>query len=210
MAHLRLFLDAAHYGLQGTRQLQPPLADRNEYAGGPDLGHRVGHLVVALSAKGQDSRTNLVAVPEITLQAAEAAVQERVRSVRAELEELLARPDVPDSSLAQAFGEASELFLVYDLAEAARACLRNAVSLAPETMRWHYLLATLDELEARRRAEASPPWLTMRRAAAILVLGVLFTASVWFGWSQLSFESRARTLAVATWRGAGGELASGQ
>ncbi len=112
---------------------------------------------------GQASRSSLAAVPEVTLQAAEPAVQERVRSVREELLRMLARPDVPDQTLAQAFGEAGELFLIYDLTDAARACLRNATTLAPDTMRWHYLLATLDELEARM-SEAAEGY---RRAAQL-------------------------------------------
>ncbi len=104
------------------------------------------------TASSETSRPETV--PEPSLVGMEEAVQQQLRGARADLDELVARPDAVPGRLAPAFGDLGRLYLAYDLVEPAAACLRNAWRLAPAEFRWPYLLAGLYQNE-RRLEEAS-------------------------------------------------------
>jgi len=78
-----------------------------------------------------------VALPD-TSSAAEPVqkqIRERYQSLQAALER-----QAPPSELATAFGEMGKLFMAAEYYDAADTCLRNARQLAPNDMRWPYLL----------------------------------------------------------------------
>lgn len=79
-------------------------------------------------------------VPDPALDALEAPIREQLRERRQGLDALVAREWVPPAELGTAFGEMGQLYLVYNLRQAATACFENARALLPQDHRWpHYL-----------------------------------------------------------------------
>lgn len=70
----------------------------------------------------------------------EAAIQEQLRAVRATLEPMIAETPTDQEELAEAYGNAGQVYLVYSLVDSSQACFFNAATLAPEEFRWNYYL----------------------------------------------------------------------
>ena len=90
----------------------------------------------------------LLPVPDVNLRGVDAAVRAQIEEQRQLLDEALAAgpPSAEEAGqLGLLFGEAGQLYLVYDLLPAARACLANAAELQPRNFRWRYLLGSAAE-----------------------------------------------------------------
>lgn len=90
----------------------------------------------------------LVPVPEVDLRGVDEAVRSQIAEQRDLLDDALAggSSTADDAGrLGLLFGEAGQLYLVYDLLSAARACLANAAELQPGNFRWRYLLGSAAE-----------------------------------------------------------------
>lgn len=88
-------------------------------------------------------REELLPVPEPVLDTMKAETREALEQARAELDELLARPDVDTGELADAFRRLGNRYYVNKMREAAKACYRNAESLAPGHFATIYLLGVV-------------------------------------------------------------------
>jgi tetratricopeptide (TPR) repeat protein len=109
-------------------------------------------LLLSLSATGIRAQTEvmdrLVPVPEVDLRGVDEAVRTQIAEQRKLLDDALAAGAPTTDSAAQLgllFGEAGQLYLVYDLLPPARACLANAAELQPRNFRWRYLLGSAAE-----------------------------------------------------------------
>ncbi len=130
-----------------------------------------------------EGRPPLLPVPEVDLRGVDDAVREQLEQQRELLEAALGEAENMEAEqLGLLFGDAGQLYLVYDLLPAARACLANAAALQPTNFRWRYLLASaaehLGELEAAveeydRAAELQPddPPVAIRLGRVHLALG---------------------------------------
>ncbi len=90
----------------------------------------------------------LAPVPEVDLRGVDEAVRSQIAEQRDLLDDALAggSPTADNADqLGLLFGEAGQLYLVYDLLLPARACLANAAELQPENFRWRYLLGSAAE-----------------------------------------------------------------
>lgn len=102
---------------------------------------------VAVRAQTETAGT-LLPIPVVDLRGVDEAVRTQIEEQRRLLEEALAAgpPAEEDAArLGLLFGEAGQLYLVYDLLPAARACLANAAELQPQSFRWRYLLGSAAE-----------------------------------------------------------------
>lgn len=86
---------------------------------------------------------DLLSVAEPSLTMLETSVQGQLRQEREELEEVLRDPGTERQTLGAAFGRMGQLYLVYDVVEAAEPCLINASRLLPEDFRWPHYLGSL-------------------------------------------------------------------
>ncbi len=103
-------------------------------------------VVPALGAVGRQApATDLAPVPHPPLDSMEDGVRAPLAEVRRALEAQQAKDEGDPEILGHAFGELGELYLVYDLTEAAAAGLENARRLLPGQDRWPFLLGTLYE-----------------------------------------------------------------
>ncbi len=109
-------------------------------------------LVLSLAAVDLRAQTEitdrLVPVPEVDLRGVDEAVRDQVAEQRQLLDDALATgaPTAANADqLGLLFGEAGQLYLVYDLLPPARACLANAAELQPRNFRWRYLLGSAAE-----------------------------------------------------------------
>ena len=109
-------------------------------------------LLLTLAAVGLGAQTEvterLVAVPEVDLRGVDEPVRAQIAEQRKLLDDALAAgaPSAEDADqLGLLFGEAGQLYLVYDLLPPARACLANAADLQPRNFRWRYLLGSAAE-----------------------------------------------------------------
>ncbi|MCG8460867.1 MAG: tetratricopeptide repeat protein [Holophagales bacterium] len=101
-------------------------------------------------------------VPVPSLESFEPAVREQLGEAQAAVDEGLGsagdgalRPgSAPAVELADAFGRAGRLYLFYDRADAAEACLVNAATLEPAEFAWHYYLGSLYQDDGRLGAAA--------------------------------------------------------
>lgn len=105
--------------------------------------------LAAGACRGGDPRAELVPVPMPELAAVEPGVRAQITGEKAALDRLLADPDTSDEELATAYGELALVFLTYELSEPAEAALANAVTLAPDELRWQYLTGYLHKLRGR-------------------------------------------------------------
>jgi tetratricopeptide (TPR) repeat protein len=97
------------------------------------------------------SAATLQSLPAIDTAKMEPAVRQQVNEAVAAA---TAAAHLPPIAAAQSFGQSGKVFLAYNLAEAARACFENAVSLAANDPRWSYYAAVAAQgtgkLEAAR------------------------------------------------------------
>ncbi|HEX6861811.1 MAG TPA: tetratricopeptide repeat protein [Thermoanaerobaculia bacterium] len=126
----------------------------------------------------------LLPVPPADTAGMEPAVKEQLEADRKALAEAIARSPAGSRQLAEAYGRCGQLHTLYKLNDTARACLENAVRLAPGDVRWTYSLGALlqalgdfEGAEARlaRAQELRPedPALRIRLGEARLQLGRL-------------------------------------
>ncbi len=146
-------------------------------------------LVFALAAPGLQAQTDvndrLVPVPEVDLRGVDEAVRTQIAEQRKLLDNALAAgaPTTDHAvQLGSLFGEAGQLYLVYDLLPPARACLANAAELQPRNFRWRYLLGSAAEhlgqleeavaaYEQARTLEPDDPATAIRLGRVYLELG---------------------------------------
>jgi tetratricopeptide (TPR) repeat protein len=98
-------------------------------------------LALLLAARLAAEHQSLLPVPKPDLSRLEPAVQDQLRSMRAQADAVLARAQLSDSERASAYGELGRLYHAYDIWDVAEICYRNAASLAPRAFDWLYLLA---------------------------------------------------------------------
>lgn len=119
------------------------------------------HLVVLLAvlvirvAAGTSSLAeddSLVPIPWPDDAAMETAIQEQLRAVRAALEPMIADPESSRTELAEAYGNAGQVYLVYSLVDSSQACLYNAATLAPEEFRWNFYLGRTNQEDGKPQA----------------------------------------------------------
>lgn len=91
----------------------------------------------------------LVPVPEPALEDLEPAVAEQLAAAREQLTSYFSHPQATPAGQAEAYGELGRLYHAYGLAAPAEAAYRNAQVLAPDDVRWAYLLAYLLQREGR-------------------------------------------------------------
>ncbi len=118
----------------------------------PRRATAVACVLLTLAAVGLGAQTEiagrLVPVPEVDLRGVDEAVRTQIAGQRKLLDDALTAgsPTAEDADrLGRLFGEAGQLYLVYDLLPAARACLANAAELQPRSFRWRYLLGSAAE-----------------------------------------------------------------
>ena len=118
---------------------------------------------------------DLLPVPEPSLTMLEISVQGQLRQEREELEEVVRDPGTDQQTLGAAFGRMGQLYLVYDVAEAAEPCLINASRLLPKDFRWPHYLGSLyvraGDLKTSRNEYQRAVELGPRYVAAKLRLG---------------------------------------
>ena len=111
-------------------------------------------LLLAFPALARTETPPLLEVPRPELAGVELAIQRQLAEARQRLDALRARPGIEPRDLGAAFGELGQIYLVYDLTDAAAAALENAWRLLPGDSRWPYLIGTIHEHD-RRLADAA-------------------------------------------------------
>ena len=91
----------------------------------------------------------LVPVPRTVVEQLAAGDRAQLLSRRATLDRLLAAPAPEAAALADAFGRAGVLYLLYDFMDAATACFENASVLAPASFEWAYYRGVTHRDEGR-------------------------------------------------------------
>ena len=91
----------------------------------------------------------LVPVPQPDFHGMEPSVQEQLLTAQSQLQEVLASIDPDTAELSHLFGKQGQLYLAYELEQAARACFTNAWRLASHDFRWTYYLGYLLHKEGR-------------------------------------------------------------
>lgn len=104
----------------------------------------------------------LVDVPRPAPGSVEESVAEQIEESRQALDQLLAS-DATAGDKAASFGELGQIYAVYELWDAANACLSNAVALDPDAYAWHYLLGWTEQ----QRADLEAARVHLDRAAAL-------------------------------------------
>jgi len=150
-----------------------PAAPTTDSADRPETGAASASAPDAVAELPERWRGELVPVDLPDISGAEPLVQQAITSARAELNELLAEPDPDRKALATAYGRLGALFLLVEVEARADACLRNAMTLDPDELRWPYyagylamLAGNLDKavtyLERARAIDPDYPTLYMR------------------------------------------------
>jgi tetratricopeptide (TPR) repeat protein len=111
-------------------------------------------LLLAIATAVEAAPPSLLELPRVELSSAEPAVQNQLIDARRRLEALLLEPAADPAELGARFAELGQVYLVYDLTDAAAVALENAARLEPADARWPYLLGTLHEHD-RRLADAA-------------------------------------------------------
>ena len=93
--------------------------------------------------------TEPVPIPEVDLSSLEEAAQQQLRTVREELEAVLAMPGVDDGARSVAYGRAGVAYHAYGFLDSAEAAYVNAQALAPRDVRWPYYLGHVNRVRGR-------------------------------------------------------------
>ncbi len=151
-------------------------------------------LLLLLACAGPDTgpgARELATLPDLDLSRAETGAREQLEAERAELEELIARPETPADELAQAYADLGLLYVTYEFLTAAGVCFENARALEPEDFQWHYLAGYLEMIQGRlpeataryqQALELEPEYLpaVLRLGRSQLELGRPEPARRWF------------------------------
>jgi tetratricopeptide (TPR) repeat protein len=113
----------------------------------------------------------LVDVPQPVVTGIESSVRTQLEEARQRLDRLRGGPGVDARELGLRYGELGQIYLVYDLVDAAAAALENASRLLPDDGRWPYLLGTIHEHD--RRLEEAARWYQAARDADATYLPTL-------------------------------------
>jgi tetratricopeptide (TPR) repeat protein len=103
-------------------------------------------------AAGREVLLDLRPLPEPPLDRMDPEVAERLRELRSSLAADLADPSPDPARLTAGFARLGQLFLLYQLDQAARDCFWNARLLAPADARWAYYLGVASERLGERDA----------------------------------------------------------
>jgi tetratricopeptide (TPR) repeat protein len=90
-----------------------------------------------------------IEIPYPDMTGLEEAVQEQINAAHGDLVGWQTTEDAPAAELANAYGRLGQLLHAYSLTESAEAAYRNAQQLAPEELRWTYLLGVLAQTAGR-------------------------------------------------------------
>lgn len=154
-------------------------------------------LADALSEPPERWGERLQPVAEADISGAEPQMQKAITDARTEIDRLLLDTDAKPTELGRAYGQLGALLLLVEVETQADACLRNAMSLDPDALRWPYyagymalLAGNLDNalgyLERARSINPDYPTLYIRLGKTHLDLGDLRAA-------HASFEQVAET-----------------
>ncbi|HKV09347.1 MAG TPA: tetratricopeptide repeat protein [Thermoanaerobaculia bacterium] len=100
-------------------------------------------VLAVLAVLSSPAAAQLLPVPPADTTGMEPAVKEQIEADRKALAEAMARAPAGSEPLAEAYGRCGQLHTLYKLNDTARACLENAVHLAPGDVRWIYSLGAL-------------------------------------------------------------------
>lgn len=139
-------------------------------------------VLAVLAVLSSPAAAQLLPVPPADTAGMEPAVKEQLEADRKALADAISRSPQGSPELAEAYGRCGQLHTLYKLNDTARACLENAVRLAPGDVRWTYSLGALlqalgdfEGAEARlaRAQELRPddPAIRLRLGEAKLQLG---------------------------------------
>jgi tetratricopeptide (TPR) repeat protein len=95
------------------------------------------------------ARPNLVPVPLPDLDSLESSVAQQIREIQQSVGNLVAKPNLGRSELADAYGSLGQIYHAYEIFDAAEACYRNANRLKPDDFRWPHLLGYLHQQTGR-------------------------------------------------------------
>ncbi|MDX2041152.1 MAG: tetratricopeptide repeat protein [Acidobacteriota bacterium] len=98
--------------------------------------------VLGMACRNAASR-QLKPIPEPDFAALETAAQTQLRQQQNLLNSAIAKSDISDQELSEAFGTAGKFYHSYNLAEPAIACYENAKQLAAGDYRWPHYLGSL-------------------------------------------------------------------
>lgn len=165
-------------------------------------------LITAAAAAAQapaaSARPELRPVPSPPLERTDKVVREQLESYETSLARDLEDPSTDPARLMAGFARLGQLFLLFDLDQAARDCFWNAQALAPDDARWSYYLGVAQErlgeheeaietlarvLEARPQDEAT----LIRLGRLALAQGDDTRAETWF---RQALEHRADSAAA--------------
>ncbi len=103
-----------------------------------------GLAALLLAVPGSAARSADVKIPLApSLEGFEEPVQQQLGGVRQRLDELLADSTAPDALVGDALGGMGQLYVLYDLYEAAADCFSEAARLLPDDFRWQYYLGVI-------------------------------------------------------------------
>ena len=156
------------------------------------LSRSFGTCLLVSLLLGGSAFAQLLPVPEPSLETVEAAVREQLDAQRRDLDSRIGVAD--DATLGALFGGMGELYLTYDLVEAAEPCFINADQLAP-SFRWRYLLGSLYQLDNRlepaKQALESALELDERNGATLIRLGTAYLREENHQQARIYFERAA-------------------
>lgn len=131
-------------------------------------------LVASISAVAGAAPPELVRVPQPAAGTVEASVLEEVETAHGAVESLR-RGGADDAELARGYGTLGELYAAYEMWDGARAALRNARALDPDSFPWAHLLGYVEarrgELGAAEEALAAAAKLRPEELAVWIRLG---------------------------------------
>ena len=147
--------------------------------------------LAGLGCRAPQKSVPLEPLPELDLSGAETAAREQMLDQRAAVDRLLSARDADPAEQAEALGDLGLIYVTYEFLEAAEVCFANALQLAPDDFRWHYLLGYLKMIQGflpeadelyQRTLEIEPGFLpaVLRLGRGELGQGRHSEARVWF------------------------------
>lgn len=106
-------------------------------------------VVQGCGTSSSPDEPSLRSVPEPDIQAADAGVRRQIADQQAELARLLEQADTSSAARAKGFADLGLIYLIYDFLDAAEVCFDNARALEPESFRWVYLQAYLNQVRGQ-------------------------------------------------------------